>query len=156
MLYRMLQCIFYRIIRSLDGAHKMNALRQVYVSVRVFHIQNYPTDLNILALWALMCSRRWQLAPIISRNSINWFGFVIEKQCDFCEVRTEFLNIIYTNFMLYKTKVANVVGTIESPTAAKVRQTVKWFGTWNMCMYYDLTITRSVTGSTQPREYSWV
>jgi hypothetical protein len=35
---------------------------------------------------------------IISLNSVNQLIFVMVKSCVFFAVRTEFLNIIYTNF----------------------------------------------------------
>ena len=32
----------------------------------------------------------------------------MEKQCVFCEVYTEFLNVMFMNFMFYKFKLRNV------------------------------------------------
>jgi len=35
---------------------------------------------------------------IISLYSINWLVFITEKECVYCAVRTEYLNVVCVNF----------------------------------------------------------
>jgi len=41
---------------------------------------------------------------IISLYSINWLVFITEKECVYCAVRAELLNVIQVKFVIYSIK----------------------------------------------------